>query len=138
MGLSSWGAQILASMFLQFNVQSWFLKGGFDALNAAVGLQLQRWFAENGAVLSAPRIRYMSRRGGARPRERISQARLQQVPPPNPTMHDFYEDDAGECDGAGSGYIQVAPELRSAEGEIPELQKSSATSAVALLRETGL
>ena len=114
------------------------MPGGFDALNAAVGLQLQRWFAENGAVLSAPRARYMSRRGGAYPRERIAQERLQQVPPPNPTTHDFYEDDVGECDGVGSEYIEVAPELRRAESEIPELRQSSATSAVALLGETEL
>ena len=80
----------------------------------------------------------MSRRGGAHPRERIAQERLQQVLSPNPAMHDFYEDDIGECDGAGSGYIEVAPELRRAESEIPELRESSATSTMALLGETEL
>jgi len=33
------------------------LPGGFEALDTAVRLHLQGWFAEQGAVLSAPRIR---------------------------------------------------------------------------------
>ena len=37
------------------------LPGGFDALDTAVRLHLQGWFAEQGAVLSAPRIRTLQR-----------------------------------------------------------------------------